>query len=248
MPTEHQHQSLHHFYLAPDKWGESVTLDESESNHLARVLRLREHETVALLDGSGRTGVFEITGITKKYCTLKRLGEERQPEPVSKAVMALALSKAVRRGFFMEKAVELGAHAVWLFQGETSQGKIAADMAEGFRRQMIAGAKQCRNPWIPEIRLFPKGLRELLPAVDDIPNRILPWELQGQESMIRPGHLGKAGKTIYVIGPEGGFSDAELALLDTWHFQRVSLGPRVLRCETAAVLTLGLHYWASHLS
>ncbi|MDR1659993.1 MAG: RsmE family RNA methyltransferase, partial [Desulfovibrio sp.] len=54
--------------------------------------------------------------------------------------------------------------------------------------------------------------------------------------------------SVYVIGPEGGFSQRELAVLHAAGFAPASLGKRVLRCETAAALCLGLHWWASHLN
>ena len=233
-------RNLPHFYLSPDAWQEDVSL--------AQVLRCKEGECVVLLDGKGRMGQFVITKLSKKSCFLKQKDVKTIPRPTSRPILALALSKAVRRGFFMEKAVELGAHAIWLWQGDTSQGKIVESMQDAFQRQMIAGAKQCRNPWIPSIALFPKGLSSLLMQAADISNRILPWELQDAQSMIGEEDLGKPGETLYVIGPEGGFSDRELALLDEAAFKRVSLGSRILRCETAAVLCLGLHWWAAHRS
>ena len=159
-----------------------------------------------------------------------------------------AISKAVRRGFFMEKAVELGAHAVWLWQGDHSQGKLPADAAEACRGQLIAGAKQCGNPWLPQVEALTGGVDELVRRAATADRRILPWEMQDTVSMLTPQLAGRPGTTVYVIGPEGGFSQRELDSLRAAQFTFVSLGARVLRCETAATLCLGLHWWASHLA
>ena len=134
--------SLHRFYLPPDQWAHDLWLEGQEARHLVQVLRLAPGEEVLLLDGRGRSGRFAIAETGKKKARLVLLEEQTAPAPQSRAIMALAFSKAVRRGFFMEKAVELGAHAVWLWQGDHSQGKLPADAAEACRGQLIAGAKQ----------------------------------------------------------------------------------------------------------
>ena len=138
------------FYLPPEAWGREVSLEGQEAKHLGQVLRLVPGDEVSLLDGQGRTGRFAVRAVSKKSAHLECLRESFTPRPASLAVMALAFSKAVRRGFFMEKAVELGAHAVWLWQGDHSQGKLPAGARDSCQGQMIAGAKQSGNPWLPE--------------------------------------------------------------------------------------------------
>ena len=159
--------------------------------------------------------------------------------------MALAFSKAVRRGFFLEKAVELGAHEVWLWQGDHSQGKLPADARDSWQAKMIAGCKQSSNPWLPNVRAFSKGLSEVVDAAAHFEQHILPWEMQHDVPMVTVNELGQPGRTIYIIGPEGGFSQRELDLLSSSGYRAVSFGQRILRCETAATLCLGLHWWAS---
>ncbi|MBQ7584708.1 MAG: 16S rRNA (uracil(1498)-N(3))-methyltransferase [Desulfovibrionaceae bacterium] len=239
--------SLPCFYLPPS-WSEEVLLTGQEAHHLQKVLRLKVGDLVTLIDGQGSQGDFEILAQNSKGVRLKVQSQKTLPKPSSCPIMALALSKAVRRGFFMEKAVELGAGGIWLWQGDQSQGKLGDNLKETCQRQMIAGAKQSRNPWLPEIQVFSGGLKELIKEASAIQQRVLPWELESTVNLITPNLLGREGKTLYVIGPEGGFSKAELDLLEEEHFVKVSLGGRILRCETAAVLCLGLHFWASHLA
>ncbi len=247
---------LPRFYLAPQCWpaagpdgeapaGAEVLIDGPEAAHL-RVLRLEPGEAALLLDGKGRIGRCRVLAVGRREARLALLGWSFQPQPASRAVMALALSKAVRRGFFMEKAAELGATGVWLWQGDHSQGRLPENAAAASLGQLVAGAKQCGNPWLPEVRAF-DGIGGVIAQAAGADFRLLPWERQEGVPMLGPGMAGRAGLTVYVIGPEGGFSARELAALREAVFTPVSLGARILRCETAAALCLGLHWWASQL-
>lgn len=244
--------SEHRFYLAPEGWpegpGGEALLEGGEAVHLAQALRLGTGAEVTLLDGRGRSGLFAVAECGKKKVRLVCRSLDIAPEPAARAIIALAFSKAVRRGFFMEKAVELGASGVWLWQGDHSQGRLPADARESWQKQMIAGAKQCGNPWLPDIRVLSGGIGEVIAASEGFTLRILPWELQDGSAMLTPDMAGQPGTTLYVIGPEGGFSPRELDALRAAAFRTVSLGRRILRCETAATLCLGIHWWASHLT
>ena len=236
---------MHTFYLPAADWGAQATLPLAEAKHAAQVLRLPQGETVRLLDGQGREGLFRLASVGKKTVVVHLLEETIHQPPAARAVIALALSKAVRRGFFMEKAVELGAHEIWLWQGDHSQGRLPNDAAESYEGQMIAGIKQSGNPWMPQVRACPKGIAEVISLAATADHRLLPWEQQHDVPLLGLENMGKAGVTVYVIGPEGGFSERELGLLRGADFLPVSLGQRILRCETAATLCLGLHWWAS---
>lgn len=238
---------MHAFFLPPERWGETCLLDGQESRHLSQVLRIGIGEDVRLMDGAGREGDFRVEKTGKRETLLRLLRARTHPRPVSLPVMALAWSKATRRGFFMEKAVELGVHEVWLWQGDHSQGRVPADVKDSWQGQMIAGIKQCGNPWLPTVQVLPEGVDALIRRAVDAPHKILPWERQEDVPMLTPSMAGRAGVTVYVIGPEGGFSSRELDALGGAGFSTVSLGNQVLRCETAALLCLGIHWWASNL-
>ncbi len=241
----------HAFYLAPEHWPhnphEICVLRDQEARHLAGALRLQAGEEVHLLDGQGRQGVFRIEKVGKKDVNLALVEEEFFPRPASLPIMALAWSKATRRSFFMEKAVELGVHEVWLWQGEHSQGKVPAEVKEQWLAQCVAAMKQCRNPWLPAVRVLRGGVQELVQESVSFEHKFLPWEVQEGVPMLTPELAGQAGTSIYAIGPEGGFSTQEIATFKQHNFQCVSLGKRILRCETASLLCLGIHWWASQL-
>lgn len=233
------------FYLEPSAWSSEPVLTGAEAHH-AQVLRLKAGDEIVLLDGAGRQAICKIEKMAKKEVALAQLSVSLAKPPVAFAIIALALSKAARRGFFLEKAAELRAGAVWLWQAKRSQGKLSASLLSGLSAQLVAGIKQSLNPWLPEIAIF-NSAESVAQASYDCDFKYLPYECENPQNMLLPSMLGLPGKTIYIIGPEGGISQEELEIFENAAFTRVSLGPAVLRCETAATLCLGLHYWASQL-
>lgn len=234
------------FYLEKDKWGARLALSGAECRH-AQALRLKTGDEALLMDGEGRMAVCRLEKLDKREMLLEPLEIAVAPAPKTFTIVALALSKAARRGFFLEKAAELGAGAVWIWQAERSQGKITASLADNLQGQLIAGMKQSRNPWLPRLRVF-GDIGGVVEAGRQCARKYLPYEEEDPGNMLTASMLGHSGETIFVIGPEGGIAPTELASLEKAGFRRVSLGPRVLRCETAAVLCLGLNYWASQLA
>lgn len=237
--------SLPAFYLPETEWQSVCTLDGDEARHFL-VLRIRMDEKIMLLDGKGRSAICRILEIGRRSIRVEMEREWFTPEPASRPIIAIALSKAVRRGFFLEKAAELGAWAVWLWQAQRSQGHIDAKLLASCLAQIRAGAKQCRNPWFPGLENAGDA-RTLAALAQKCDCRLLPWEEKAGEPVVRAVELGRQGTTIYVIGPEGGIAEIEAECFKEAGFKPVSLGERVLRCETAATLCLGLHCWASQL-
>ncbi len=237
----------HTFYLPAEQWSAQCLLQGQEAKHLIQALRIKVGEHINILDGQGRMGECIIEHMNKREVQLNVLNEQIIPRPKSLPIMALAWSKATRRGFFMEKAVELGVHEVWLWAGEHSQGRVPSSVKEHWQAQFIAAMKQCQNPWLPKVNILSGGVKELVKHSANIEHKLLPWEVQENIPMLTPQLVGREGKTLYAIGPEGGFSSHEIQSFNEADFKPVSLGNRVLRCETAAILCLGIHWWASHL-
>ena len=119
------------FFLEPDLWHAPYELDASESHHLTRVLRIREGEEVRVLDGKGREGRFRVLPYKKnaKTVALQLLDEWTYPEPESKVILAAGWTKAARRGWILEKAVEFEASGIWLWQAERSQFPVPSSQA-----------------------------------------------------------------------------------------------------------------------
>lgn len=236
------------FFLEAGAWGDSCVLEGDDAHHLLRVLRLKEGEDIRLLDGQGREGAFRIVRCGKGRAELKQLEVWHHPRPQSGLVLAAAWTKAARRSWIFEKAVEFGAAGIWFWQAERSQFPVPEEPKESWRGQLIAGAKQCHNPWLPALRTLPGGAGELiaLSQQEGFAHRhVLLESTLGPSRMLGPEDLAGPGLTLCVIGPEGGFSPGEAEALQQAGFAGFSLGRRVLRWETAAVLCLGLHWWRS---
>lgn len=233
-------------YVGETKWNAQLELTGQPVQHV-RSLRLRIGDQLLLLDGKGTICYSVIEKIKKRSVEVKVIDSKFVSSPKCQPIMAIAISKAVRRGFFLEKASELGAWEIWLWQAERSMGKVSEDMIEHCRGKLIAGCEQSQNPWLPRLRAF-KNASEVCDAAREADWRIIPWEDQTTDSILALDQLGREGKTIFAIGPEGGYTNEELEIFKNSDFTAVSLGKRVLRCETAAVLCLGLQWWASQLT
>ena len=234
---------LNSFYLAPALWREPFSIEGEELHHLSRVLRARTGDTLRLFDGRGRWGIFSIAELSKKSARLRSVSERTEPGASRPLTLAVGWSKGLRRGFLLEKAVELGAAEVWFWQAARSQGDVPEEGKEGWERQLIAAAKQCGSCWLPRIRTFGHP-GEAIRAADGLGSKVLCWE-QEENGFVDPALLADSRGSIAVLGPEGGLQTQEADLFREHGFTPVGLGPRILRFETAAVLVLSLHLWAA---
>ena len=235
---------MHTFYLSPELWQEELELSDTEAHHMGRVLRLHPGDDVLVLVGAGREALCRIVRITKQTAVLHIIKETRHPYPSSGVVLAVGWGKEARRGWILEKSVELEALGLWFWQAKRSQFPVPHDAKENWHASLVAGAKQCRNPWLPDLRTIPGGVDELIRASEGFDHKqvLLESGLPGQ-SFMSEAFLGMPGKTLCVIGPEGGFTQDEAERLIQAGFQALSMGERVLRWETAAMMALGLHWW-----
>jgi 16S rRNA (uracil1498-N3)-methyltransferase len=245
---------MHNFFLHPEKWTADLagqfTLEGPEARHLLKVLRLKTGDQVRLLDGAGTTGEFTITALAKHSVQLAPLAVQKHQRPTSRCFLAAAYTKAARRSWLMEKAVELEAGGIWFWQAEHSQCSVPEASKENWPEQLIAGAKQCFNPYLPELRTFPLGAESLMQAAKQFQSIFLLWEDEAQENLLTLDKLTPSqgsGDLLFIMGPEGGLSQDEVNSFKKFGIQGISLGRRILRWETAALLCLGLTFWARQL-
>lgn len=231
------------FYLAPALWREPFSLQGDEFHHLTRVLRSKPGDTVRLFDGQGRWGLFRIAAINKRDAALTLAQEHHAPRPGLPLTLAVGWSKGLRRGLLLEKAVELGAAAVWFWQAARSQGDVPQQGKDGWDRQLWTAAKQCGAVWLPEIRTF-AGPGDVIGAAGGAGSKVLCWEREDAR-LLGPDMLGHEKGCVAVLGPEGGLDETEAHLFREQGFVPVSLGPSILRFETAATVVLSLHLWAA---
>lgn len=205
-----------------------IRLPEEISHHLGRVLRADAGETITLFDGRG--GLCEARLVSRRGGRLQaEIGPVRRadPEPGPQLHLAVAMPKGPRADWLIEQATALGVHAIHPIVASRSanrRGRVSR-----WQRLAAAAAGQCDRDLLPLIG-EPRPLAALLedPA--------LPAERYLAHGAA-PVPLERATGTtaVLLVGPEGGFSDSERAAAEDHGFRPFSLGPLVLRVETAAL-------------
>ncbi|GFK94340.1 Ribosomal RNA small subunit methyltransferase E [Fundidesulfovibrio magnetotacticus] len=231
------------FHIPPEAWGAPFRLEGDEARHLAKVLRLGPGARVRCFDGAGREGLFRVVCV-RGGVELEQESEQYSA-PSGGAWLALGWNKSARRGWLLEKAVELGCGGILFWEASRSQGGMPAEPKESWRAQLVAGAKQCGSVWLPELEMVSGGASGLAERCGAIEGKYLAWESRGVSRGLGLEDLTGHGGRVFVIGPEGGLTDPEADVLRNAGFRAVTLGPRPLRWETASLLCLGLAWWAT---
>lgn len=217
-------------------------LDAAAARHL-RALRLGPGDEVCAIVGPGRERRATVVSIARDRAVLA-LGAALPPrgcDPRHDRTLAVALADPVRLDLVVEKATELGATAIQPFVAERSQVRVVPDARlERWRRIARAASEQCGRTSVPEVQ----GAVDLASLVAGIGEGDAVWLLapDGDAARAAAEALGPSRAAprplLLVVGPEGGLSDAERSLLLERGARAVSLGPRTLRFETAAIAAL----------
>ncbi|NCC25759.1 MAG: 16S rRNA (uracil(1498)-N(3))-methyltransferase [Deltaproteobacteria bacterium] len=234
----------HRFYIPPEEWSSPWVLRGTEAAHAAKSLRCRPGDEVAGFDGQGRTGIFRVLGFKSGEVKLELLAEEEFVRSASGLVLALGWTKGLRRGWLLEKAAELGAEALWFWSASRSQGRIPGDGKGAWLGQVLAGAKQSGNPFLPKIEVLPGGAEALAARAGSFDQAIVLWEGLGEAGSVLDQNSFRTGRCLAVVGPEGGLTSLEVETLIRGGCRPAGLGSRILRWETAALVCLVLAHLA----
>ncbi len=220
--------------------GQTITLSESASQHIGLVLRMKPPETICLFRGDNREFSAQIMAVHKRaisvYIDSMQPITRESPRPIH---LAQTLSKGDRMEWVIQKSVELGvtcitpilsARCVVRLDNDRSLKKIAQWTAIA-----IAACEQSGRNVIPLIRPIinlPLYLQQC-----HAPTKLLlhPSTQNNLRTYTLP-----PGEISLLIGPEGGFQEEEVALTTQTGFQPITLGPRILRTETAAIAAISL--------
>src|SRR5437764_9183455 len=239
------------FYAAPESIGESVIhLSSEESHHLARVLRLRDGDEAFVFDGCGREYRCRVTSTEARGAQLEIV--ERLADEVESALdltLAQALAKGEKFDLIVQKATELGVRAIAPLVTANADVKLsderAEKRAERWRRIALEALKQSGGRRLVEIRPVVR-LADFIAAIaahdqTAAPPVLLVFSERGGaavgEALSNADHT---RRVIALIGPEGGWDDGELDWLAARGARMVTLGPRILRTETAALVAITL--------
>lgn len=220
-------------FYTPGITGQSYLLEETESKHVLRVLRMAKGDRINLVDGKGNFYVVKITDDNPKHCRVEVISQIKDFEKRTHYLhLAVAPTKNTDRfEWFLEKATEIGIDEITPVLCDHSERKILK--YERLEKVMIAAMKQSLKASLPR-------LNELTPL-----KKILHSRFEGkqfiahcyeQDKLQLKNELAGSRSNLILIGPEGDFSEEEVKLALQKNFVPVELGKSRLRTETAAIV------------
>lgn len=221
--------------VSPAELGASeLWIEGDRHRHMFRARRLTVGDRLRLVDGAGRARRADVERLDRERALLRLSAVERVPGPRCEVELLVAPPRPPRATWLVEKATELGVAAVRFIGGERAPRRYGEATLDRLRRVAAAALEQSRQARLPELSgVHPwQDLESLLAGSGD--RRRL--ERGGEAWRQGAG----AGRLALVIGPEGGWSDAEASALDDLGCRATALGPTVLRVETAAVVAAAL--------
>ncbi|MDR9419619.1 RsmE family RNA methyltransferase [Gracilimonas sp.] len=227
------------FYTHPQNIiGNKLELVDQEARHASKVLRFDVGDELYAADGRGNVYQTEIISITKKSLFAEIKNTESVAEPEIKKVLAFgAIKKRDRLEFAVEKAVELGAWEICVFNADHSErSKINEDRLQSIA---LSAFKQSKRKWLPEVKVM-ASMEKVLEQYPE--HHLIVAHVQAEIN--RPSPLSN-DQNLMLIGPEGGFSERELELVNQRKSEFMSLGENRLRAETAVISMLSQYLFES---
>ena len=237
---------MRRFYLPPPECrSEHLVLTGSEAHHAADVLRLKPGDEVAVLDGAGGELSCRVETVTRKRVELTVQSRISEPPPPWRITLVQAIPKGKMFEAIIQKATELG---VWrivplLSRRVTThlEGECVEHKAEKWRQTAVEAIKQCDQRWLPQVDP-PMTLPALLARQDKF-DLTLVASLQDDRRHLRayfPAGVPRPKALCLWIGPEGDFAPEEMEAIKASGALPITLGPLVLRSETAALCALSV--------
>lgn len=226
-----------------------LTLSPEESHHLVAVNRAQAGDTVVAFDGRGHEWICDLVSERKNAAVLKvRFKQTLPPLPYE-----ITLGQALPKGQFMDaivrKATEIGTVRVVPLESERTQVHLDADRSdrkiEKWQTAALEAAKQCGNPFVPDIAPV-QNAAAFMESARGFDLKLIASLHSGARSLkpvlaaFREANGRAPKKVLWLVGPEGDFTPAEMSVAQSSGFEPITLGPLVLRCETAAAYALSI--------
>ena len=233
----------------PEREPSEIRPSPEESHHLVTVNRARTGDTVVAFDGQGNEWICELAEDAKHAAVLK----VRFRQKAKRLPYEITLGQALPKGQFMDaivrKATELGTARIAPLESERTIVHLEDDRTgrkiEKWQSAAVEAAKQCGNPFVPEI-LPVQSATTFIESSRGYDLKLIASLQPGAKSLkgVLAAYTAANGhpprKVLWLVGPEGDFTTAEAGLSRAAGFEPITLGPLVLRCETAAVYALSV--------
>src|SRR5438876_2932805 len=239
---------MHRFYL--ENWNtDALNLRGAEAHHARDVLRMKRGDRAVLFNGRGREITAEMVDLDGDEIRLRKLQENETPPLRCRITLGQAIPKGKNMDLIVQKAVEIGAAEIAPLISERTIVDLGPKEGEQRRAKWqqiaIEAAKQCGQNWLPTVPA-PRKLKDFFSHAGSFDLRLI-GSLQPDAIHLKkilgdyvdqyrdwPKHV------LMLVGPEGDFTPAEVALAKTHGCLPITLGPIILRVETAAIYCLSI--------
>lgn len=215
-----------------------ITLDKGASTHVAKVLRMKAGERLIAFSGDGYDYSARILSLGKQVTIRLETREKNCRESPLRITLAQGISRSDRMDYTIQKAVELGVHAIQPLSTQKSTVRLDASRAEKKLRHwqsvVVSACEQCGRSVIPAVSK-PVSLTDWLATSGNTLRILLDPDADTSLPSIQLN-----GACTLLVGPESGFSDEETDQLRSAGTRGVTLGPRILRTETAAAAAISI--------
>jgi 16S rRNA (uracil1498-N3)-methyltransferase len=241
---------MHRFYISPQNWDpRALILREAEAHHARDVLRMKRGDRLVVFNGRGREVTAEIADLGRDEISLRKLQETETPPLRCRMTLGQAIPKGKNMDLIVQKAVEIGAAEIAPLISERTivdlDAKEAEQKREKWQQIAIEAAKQCGQNWLPTVHL-PRKLKDFFAQQSAHDLRLIgslqpdALHLKSILSESRERHGDRPQTVLMMVGPEGDFTPAELALAKSHGCRPITLGPIILRVETASIYCLSV--------
>ncbi len=232
---------MRRFFLAT-ALSSHMQIKGEDAHHINHVLRLQTGNNIIVVDHNGQAGIAEIAHIAGDAVELSLqqiIGEHKEP-PIE-VCLAQGLPKGDKMEYIVQKAVELGVSRLIPLSTERSIVKYDStkqiERVKRWQKIAVEAAKQCGRTNVPVVEPV-QSLKQVLTSSARDTVVLMLYEGQAQQGLKDALAHCPASSYLLLIGPEGGFSQKEVNLCRDFHTSIVTMGPRILRAETAAVAAL----------